>query len=130
MQRKFYKDIFSGDLDVATLTAEISLRVKDSHLVTGKTLIFLDEIQSYPQARTALKFFSIDKRYDVIASTSLLGLNYKDVSSYPVGYDVLRSISSYFLSNLLVGQKTFLYIVAALIVKVCVESAYKGFFKG
>lgn len=30
----------------------------------------------------------------------------------------------YFLSNLLVGQKTFLYIVAALIVKVCVESAY------
>lgn len=89
MQRKFYKDIFSGDLDVATLTAEISLRVKDSHLVTGKTLIFLDEIQSCPQARTALKFFSIDKRYDVIASSSLLGLNYKDVSSYPVDY-VLR----------------------------------------
>lgn len=90
MQRKFYKDIFSGDLDAATLTAEISLKVKDSHLVTGKTLIFLDEIQSCPQARTALKFFSIDKRYDVIASSSLLGLNYKDVSSYPVGYDVLR----------------------------------------
>ena len=89
MQRKFYKDIFSSDLDVAILTSEISLSVKDSHIVTGKTLIFLDEIQSCPQARTALKFFSIDKRYDVIASSSLLGLNYKDVSSYTVDY-VLR----------------------------------------
>lgn len=28
-----------------------------------------------------------------------------------------------FLRNLLVGQKTFLYVLAALIVKVCVESA-------
>ena len=35
-----------------------------------------------------------------------------------------KSITFYFLGNLLVGQKTFLYIVAALIVKVCVESAY------
>lgn len=65
MQRKFYKDIFSGDLDVATLLLKC------------------------PQARTALNFFSIDKRYDVIESSSLLGLNYKDVSSYPVDY-VLR----------------------------------------
>ena len=30
----------------------------------------------------------------------------------------------YFLSNLLIGQKTFLYIVAVLIVKVCIKSAY------
>lgn len=46
MQRKFYKDIFSGDLDVATLTAEISLRGKDSHLVTGKTLISLTKFKA------------------------------------------------------------------------------------
>ena len=32
-------------------------------------------------------------------------------------------MSSYFLSDLPVGQKTFLYVLAALIVKVCVESA-------
>lgn len=81
-----YKEIFSGDLDADTLTAEISLRVKNAKLIRGETLIFLDEIQSCPQARTALKFFSISKRFDVIASGSLLGLNYRDVSSYPAGY--------------------------------------------
>ena len=36
----------------------------------------------------------------------------------------LRWISFYFLGNLLIGQKTFLYIVAVLIVKVCIKSAY------
>lgn len=81
-----YKEIFSGDLDIDTLTAEISLRVKNAHLVPQKTLIFLDEIQSCPQARTSLKFFTISKKYDVIASGSLLGINYKEVSSYPTGY--------------------------------------------
>ena len=81
-----YKTIFDGDLDVDTLIKQISLRVPNSELVPGKTLIFLDEIQNCPKARTALKFFSIDKRFDVIASSSLLGINYKDVPSYPVGY--------------------------------------------
>ena len=81
-----YKEIFSGDLDIDTLTAEISLRVKNARLEPGETLIFLDEIQSCPQARTALKFFTISKRFDVVASGSLLGLNYKEVSSYPAGY--------------------------------------------
>lgn len=81
-----YKTIFDGDLDVDTLIKQISLRVPNSELVPGKTLIFLDEIQNCPKARTALKFFSIDKRFDVIASGSLLGINYKDVPSYPVGY--------------------------------------------
>lgn len=55
-------------------------------LIPNKTLIFLDEIQNCPNARTALKFFAMDKRFDVIASGSLLGINYKDVPSYPVGY--------------------------------------------
>lgn len=81
-----YKEIFSGDLDTDTLIAEISLRVKNASLVSGKTLIFLDEIQSCPQARTSLKFFTQDKRFDVVASGSLLGINYKEVSSYPTGY--------------------------------------------
>lgn len=53
----------------------------------GKTLIFLDEIQSCPQAKTAIKFLVEDARYDFIESGSLLGINYKDVSSYPVGFE-------------------------------------------
>lgn len=53
----------------------------------GKTLLFLDEIQACPNARTALKSFAIDGTIDVVASGSLLGLYYKEVSSYPVGYE-------------------------------------------
>ena len=81
-----YKTIFEGDLDVETLIKQISLRVPNCNLIPNETLIFLDEIQNCPKARTALKFLAIDKRFDVIASGSLLGINYKDVPSYPVGY--------------------------------------------
>jgi len=60
--------------------------VPNADLVPGETLIFLDEIQDCPRARTALKFLAIDKRFDVIASGSMLGIKYKDVPSYPVGH--------------------------------------------
>ena len=50
------------------------------------TLIFLDEIQECPEAITSLKFWTIDGRFDVIASGSLLGIDYKRPTSYPVGY--------------------------------------------
>lgn len=85
-QNENYKTIFEGDLDIETLIKQISLRVPNAQLVPNKTLIFLDEIQNCPKARTALKFFALDKRFDVIASGSLLGINYKNVTSYPVGY--------------------------------------------
>jgi hypothetical protein len=78
--------IFDGDLDVETLIKQISLRVPNVELVPEETLIFLDEIQNCPRARTALKFLAIDRRFDVIASGSMLGINYRDVPSYPVGY--------------------------------------------
>jgi predicted AAA+ superfamily ATPase len=81
-----YKAIFDGDLDVETLIKQISLRVPNAKLVPHETLIFLDEIQNCPRARTALKFLAIDQRFDVIASGSMLGIHYKDVPSYPVGY--------------------------------------------
>ena len=81
------KKIFDGDLDITTILANISLYLPEqSSLIPNKTLIFFDEIQACPNARTALKFFAIDKRFDVIASGSLLGINYEQVSSYPTGY--------------------------------------------
>ena len=81
-----YKAIFDGDLNVENLIKQISLRVPRAKIVPYKTLIFLDEIQNCPNARTALKFLAIDRRFDVIASCSLLGINYKEVESFPVGY--------------------------------------------
>ena len=81
-----YRAIFDGDLDVETLIKQISLRVPNAKLIPNETLLFLDEIQNCPRARTALKFLAIDQRFDVIASGSMLGIHYKDVPSYPVGY--------------------------------------------
>lgn len=81
-----YRAIFDGDLDVETLIKQISLRVSDAELEPGETILFLDEIQNCPRARTALKFLAIDGRFDVVASGSMLGIHYKEVPSYPVGY--------------------------------------------
>ena len=71
-----FKAIFDGDLDTETLIRQISLRVPGASLVPCETLLFLDEIQSCPRARTALKFLTQDGRFDVIAtgSTSLSGV--------------------------------------------------------
>ena len=85
IENENYQTIFSESLDVETLIKQISLRVPNAKLIPNKTIIFLDEIQSCPRARAALKFLAIDKRFDVIASGSLLGINYKEVPSYPVG---------------------------------------------
>lgn len=49
------------------------------------TLVFLDEIQHYPQFLTMLKFLREDGRYRYIASGSLLGLTLQDTTSIPVG---------------------------------------------
>lgn len=81
-----YKSIFNGDLDPETIIKQITLNIQNVKLVPNETIIFLDEIQNCPRARTALKFLSIDKRFDVIASGSLLGINYEEVPSFPVGY--------------------------------------------
>ena len=81
-----YKAIFESDLDVDTLIKQITLRVPGAQMVPEKTLIFLDEIQNCPKAQTALKFISQDRRFDCIATGSLLGIINKEIPSYPVGY--------------------------------------------
>ena len=84
-------DIFSGDLTVDNMVMAMRFRFPDKKIMPGKTLIFLDEIQECQEAITSLKFWAIDNRYDVIVSGSLLGIDYKRASSYPVGYvDYLR----------------------------------------
>jgi predicted AAA+ superfamily ATPase len=81
------KTIFEGSLEAGEIYKKISLSFLNTELAVGETLIFLDEIQECPNARTALKFLALDNRYDVIASGSLLGISYKAVSSVPVGYE-------------------------------------------
>ena len=82
-----YKEIFSGNLDIRTLKMKLEVTFPDKKIEPTETILFLDEIQSCPNARTALKSFALDGTIDVISSGSLLGLYYKEVTSYPVGYE-------------------------------------------
>ncbi|MDE7414514.1 MAG: AAA family ATPase [Muribaculaceae bacterium] len=50
-----------------------------------ETLVFLDEIQQYPQLLTLLKFLRQEGRYTYAVSGSLLGLTLKHTTSIPVG---------------------------------------------
>ena len=87
--------IFDGSLKAEDLQVKISAFIGSQRLIPGKTLIFLDEIQECPNARTALKSFALDGRYDVIASGSLLGIKYRskkrrekaEPKSIAVGYE-------------------------------------------
>ena len=91
------RDIFSGSLSPDDIIMNISAQQLDAEFIPGNTLLFLDEIQECDRAYAALKPLAQDKRFDTIASGSLLGLGYKVSSaSYPVGYvqeHILRPLS-------------------------------------
>lgn len=78
--------IFDGSLDANTIITNLTA-YKRKAMIPGKTLVLLDEIQACPNARTAIKFLVEDGRFDYIESGSLLGVKYKEVRSYPVGYE-------------------------------------------
>lgn len=88
-----YGAIFKDNLEVDFLTMMMTAQVKDAVFEAGKTVIILDEIQECPEARTALKFFKLDGRYDVIATGSLLGVKgYGEPKSVPVGYETMLTM--------------------------------------
>lgn len=78
--------IFAGNVDADTIIANLTAYTR-KEMIPGKTLVFFDEIQECPRARTAIKFLVEDGRFDYVESGSLLGINYKEVPSYPVGYE-------------------------------------------
>ena len=82
---KQYKTIFDSGFDVNTIIKNISLINPNFQFVPGETLIFFDEIQDCINAATSLKSFNIDKRFDVICSGSLMGINYNEIESNSVG---------------------------------------------
>ena len=49
------------------------------------TLIFIDEIQEYPNLLTLLKFLKQENKYTYVASGSLLGLALAETTSIPIG---------------------------------------------
>ncbi len=95
-----YAIAFEGSKVVDDIVINISAMIPGSVFVPHQTCLILDEIQECPSARTALKFFKLDGRYDVIATGSLLGVRgygtrYNktkegiDKTSIPVGYETI-----------------------------------------
>lgn len=77
--------IFKDAGDIKELMLRISAYTRES-LVPGKTLIFFDEIQEYPDIMTWVKAFVDEDSYLYALSGSLLGVEMKNVRSVPVGY--------------------------------------------
>ena len=91
LQDSSFASIFSGTLEVSHLVMMMSALIPDAVFEAGTTVIILDEIQDCPDARTALKFFHLDGRFDVICTGSLLGVRGygKEPKSVPVGYETV-----------------------------------------
>ena len=81
-----YKSIFAEGFEVNGILKNISLLNPDFTFIPNDTLFFFDELQACPNCATALKFFKLDGRFDVICSGSLMGINYKEIESNSVGY--------------------------------------------
>lgn len=80
-----YRTITENGFDVESVIKNISRIDPSKKFIPHETLIFFDELQDFPQIAAALKFFNQDKRFDVVCSGSMLGLNYQKIESNSVG---------------------------------------------
>ena len=84
------KIIFDDDLVINRITTDLSALLPDARFVPYKTVIIFDEIQECANARSSIKAFVEDGRYDVIGTGSLLGIkgyNKKKSKGVPVGFE-------------------------------------------
>ncbi len=81
-----YRKIAADGYGTADIIKNISRMDPSKRFPEGKTLLFFDELQEFPDISTALKFFKMDGRFDVICCGSMLGINYKRIESNSVGY--------------------------------------------
>ena len=93
------KDAFYGAKTADTIIMNLSAIIQNAEFVPNETCLVFDEIQDCPEARTSLKYFKMDGRYDVICTGSLLGVKgygskkkskeQDKGSSVPVGYETI-----------------------------------------
>lgn len=90
---------FYGSKSVNNIVMNLSAMIQGAVFAEHETCIILDELQECPEARTALKFFKTDGRFDVICTGSLLGVkgygskekskNKDKGVSVPVGFEAI-----------------------------------------
>lgn len=84
---EIFKDVTSADDILLRLSA-----ITTTPIIPGETLIFFDEVQKCENLITAVKFLVDDGRARYILSGSLLGVELKDIKSYPVGYLGIKEV--------------------------------------
>jgi len=77
--------VFENVRDVKDFYFKVSLVAGDRMRRKEDTLIFIDEIQVYPELLTLLKFLKDDDRYTYIVSGSQLGIALNETMSKPGG---------------------------------------------
>lgn len=80
-----YRVIIADGYSPDDIIRNISRIDPSKRFLPGKTLLFFDELQSFQDIATSLKFFHEDGRFDVICSDSLLGIHYRQIESNSVG---------------------------------------------
>ena len=95
IEEPYYRSITENGYKPDNIIKAISFIDPEKHFVPGKTLIFFDEIQNFPDIATSMKFFKQDGRFDVICSGSLLGINYREIESNSVGYKTDYEMKSF-----------------------------------
>lgn len=112
---------FTGDFDVDGMVMAITANTPSARFVPKKTLLILDEIQDCPNARSSLKYWDMDGRYDVIATGSFLGVKgFRTPYSrgVPVGYE--EHLEMYpltfkeFITNIGMDEKVLAYVEGCL----------------
>ena len=78
---RLFKDVNNIEDFYFKLSTIAGERMKEKE----NTLIFIDEIQEYPQFLTMLKFLKQDNRFTYICSGSLLGITLSKTTSIPIG---------------------------------------------
>lgn len=77
--------LFSNVGTVEDFYLRVSISAGNRMHEKSNTLIFIDEIQAYPQLLTLLKFLQQDNRFTYICSGSLLGIALAETTSLPMG---------------------------------------------
>ncbi|MCR4714529.1 MAG: AAA family ATPase [Treponemataceae bacterium] len=84
------KKVFDSDLNVDRIILDLSAILPGTHFIEGKTVIIFDEVQECANARSSIKPFCEDGRFDIIATGSLLGIkgyNKKKSKGVPTGFE-------------------------------------------
>lgn len=119
---------FDGNFDVNQMILSITAVEPKARFIPNKTLLILDEIQDCTNARSSLKYWDLDGRFDVICTGSFLGVKgfrMPYMRGIPVGYE--EQISMYpltfgeFLINTGMDEKILQYVMKSIEQKTIVE---------